>query len=76
LRVRLVEVSALAAFFEGHRRAAPLNDLATQSDEQRLNPGPFQASVHWIGEDGLKRFPVPTVHVIMIALSIKNASNR
>jgi len=69
-----VEVSALAVFFEGRRRATPLEALAAQSDKQRLNPGPFQTTIHWIGKNGFKRFPVLAVHALMIALFVNYAS--
>jgi hypothetical protein len=48
--------------------------LAAQSEKQRLNPGPFQTTVHWIGKNGFKRFPVLAVHALLIALFVKIAS--
>jgi len=52
----------------------PFNDLAAQSDKQRLNPGPFKTTVNWIGKNGYKRFSMLAVHVFMLALFMDNAS--
>jgi hypothetical protein len=72
--MRSVEVGAFTVLLKRDGRPAPFNNPAAQGKKQGLNPGPFQAAVHGIGEDGFESLPVLAVHEYMISLLLADAS--
>ena len=57
-----MKVGSQIAFFEGHTRTAPLNQLAAKRNKQRFNPSPFDVSQDRVDENFFQRASLSAVH--------------